>query len=91
MAPESSPATSDIIDSLSFEAALAALEEVVAKLEGGQVPLEEAVALYERGAQLKEHCALKLKNAQLKVEKIIAQEGYTATEPFEPSATEVDR
>ncbi|MDR2416933.1 MAG: exodeoxyribonuclease VII small subunit [Holosporales bacterium] len=87
----SSSVASDVVESLSFETALVELEEVVGKLEEGQVPLEEAVALYERGAHLKAHCAMKLKNAQLKIEKIIAQDGIvTATEPFEPRHTDAE-
>ena len=44
------------IDGLSFEEALRALEEVVRKLEGGEVPLEESIGLYERGEALRRHC-----------------------------------
>ena len=63
------------IAALSFEQAMAALEEVVTKLERGEVPLEESIALYERGAALKAHCAAKLKDAEAKVELIRAAEG----------------
>ncbi len=57
---------------LSFEEALAALEDVVRKLEGGQVPLEESISLYEHGDALRRHCEDRLKAAELKVEKIVA-------------------
>jgi len=60
------------IDKMSFEEALAALEQVVNQLEGGQVPLEQSIALYERGDALKKHCEAKLGDAELKVEKIVA-------------------
>ncbi len=60
------------IDGMSFEEALAALEQVVGQLEGGQVPLEQSIALYERGDALKKHCDAKLGEAELKVEKIVA-------------------
>jgi exodeoxyribonuclease VII small subunit len=60
------------INKLSFEEALAALEQVVGQLEGGQVPLEQSIALYERGDALKKHCEAKLGEAELKVEKIVA-------------------
>jgi exodeoxyribonuclease VII small subunit len=60
------------IDRMSFEEALAALEQVVSQLEGGQVPLEQSIALYERGDALKKHCEAKLGEAELKVEKIVA-------------------
>lgn len=60
---------------MSFEEAMAALESVVGKLERGDVPLEESIALYQRGAELKAHCAAKLKDAEEKVELIRAAEG----------------
>jgi len=59
------------IASLSFEQALAELEGIVQKLESGQAPLEESIALYERGARLKAHCEDRLRAAQLRVEKIV--------------------
>ena len=68
------------IDGMSFEEALAALEQVVGQLEGGQVPLEQSIALYERGDALKKHCNAKLGEAELKVEKIVA-DGESAV-PF---------
>jgi len=60
---------------LSFEEAMAELEKVVGALEKGDVDLEQSIALYERGAALKDHCAGKLADAQAKVELIRAQEG----------------
>ncbi|QUS36119.1 exodeoxyribonuclease VII small subunit [Falsirhodobacter algicola] len=63
------------ISEMSFEDAMAELERVVAALEKGDVPLEQSIALYERGAALKAHCADKLKAAEEKVEMIRAQEG----------------
>ena len=56
---------------LSFEDALQRLEQIVQKLESGQAPLEESIALYEEGARLKAHCETRLKAAQLRVEKIV--------------------
>ncbi|HSK78886.1 MAG TPA: exodeoxyribonuclease VII small subunit, partial [Thermoanaerobaculia bacterium] len=44
------------ISELSFEQALAELERIVQQLESGQAPLEQSIALYERGAALKAHC-----------------------------------
>ena len=61
---------SDDIAALSFEKAMAELEDIVRKLETGQAELEESIALYERGAALKTHCEAKLKSAQEKIEKI---------------------
>lgn len=58
------------VSSLPFERALAELEQIVSKLERGDVPLEESVTIYERGERLKAHCEALLKSAELKVEKI---------------------
>lgn len=63
------------VTELSFEEAMAALETVVSQLERGEVALEQSIALYERGAALKAHCAGKLKDAEEKVEMIRAAEG----------------
>lgn len=63
------------IAELSFEEAMAALEQVVGALERGDVPLEQSIALYERGAALRAHCAGKLRDAEQKVELIRAAEG----------------
>lgn len=67
--------TAKAVSEMSFEEAMAALEQVVNQLERGEVALEESIALYERGAELKKHCADKLKAAEAKVEMIRAQEG----------------
>ena len=69
---------------LTFEEAMAELEKVVTQLERGDVALEEAIALYERGAKLKALCAGKLKEAEEKVELIRASEGRAmGTTPVE--------
>ena len=70
------------IAKMSFEDALAELEEIVRTLEGGKGKLEEAIGAYERGAQLKAHCEKKLKEAQAKVEKIsLGADGEAVAEP----------
>ncbi|WBQ09147.1 exodeoxyribonuclease VII small subunit [Hyphomonadaceae bacterium ML37] len=70
------------ISTLSFEAALEELETIVQKLEGGEVELEKSIALYQRGAALKAHCEARLKDAQLKVDKIvIGADGKPDAEP----------
>jgi exodeoxyribonuclease VII small subunit len=69
------------IDTMSFEAALAELEAIVQQLESGDVELEKSIAIYERGAALKAHCEKKLREAELKVEKIILDDnGQVKTE-----------
>lgn len=60
----------DDIQKLTFEEALDALKEIVAKLEQGQGALDTAIDDYERGAALKRHCDAKLREAQAKIEKI---------------------
>jgi exodeoxyribonuclease VII small subunit len=59
------------VASLSFEAALRELETIVARLEQGEVDLEDSIALYERGQALKAHCEAKLKAAEGRLEKIV--------------------
>jgi exodeoxyribonuclease VII small subunit len=70
------------IAAMSFEEALAELEQTVRRLEGGQVKLDEAIQSYERGAQLKRHCERKLNEAQQRVDRIvIGPEGAISVEP----------
>ena len=71
MADTPAPNAAGDIAALSFEQALAELEKIVGQLESGQAPLEESIALYERGARLKAHCEARLEAARLKVEKIV--------------------
>jgi exodeoxyribonuclease VII small subunit len=67
---------------MSFEDALAELEGIVRRLEGGQVKLDEAIQSYERGAQLKRHCETKLNEAQQRVDRIvIGPDGGVTVEP----------
>jgi exodeoxyribonuclease VII small subunit len=60
------------ISEMTFEEALRALEQVVARLEGGEVPLDESISLYERGEDLRKHCQARLDAAQARIEKIVA-------------------
>ncbi|MEM8743472.1 MAG: exodeoxyribonuclease VII small subunit [Pseudomonadota bacterium] len=75
----------DDISKMSFEAAMQELEQIVAKLEKGDVELEESIAIYERGEALRGHCDALLKKAEAKVEKItLDAEGQPAgTEPLD--------
>lgn len=59
------------IEAMSFEQALKALDQIVQRLETGNVELEDSIAIYTRGTQLKRHCETKLKAAGEKVEKIV--------------------
>ena len=67
------------ISTMSFEDALKALEDVVRKLEGGDVPLEDSINLYERGEALRKHCQARLDAAQARIEKIVAGPDGKAT------------
>lgn len=72
------------IANLSFEEALKELEGIVQRLESGNVPLEESIGIYERGAALKAHCEKRLEAARLRVEKVVlGQGGPTGVEPAE--------
>ena len=67
--------TAGELASMSFEQALAELEQIVARLESGQAPLEDSIRMYERGAALKAHCEARLEAARLRVEKIVVGAG----------------
>lgn len=78
----------DDIKNLSFEEALSELENIIRKMEMGDVKLSESVLFYERGMALKNHCEKILKDAQLKIEKIQLtpigdNEVKVETSPFE--------
>jgi exodeoxyribonuclease VII small subunit len=68
-------------DQMSFEDAMIELEQIVQKLESGNAPLDQSISLYERGAELRAVCEARLKDAQLRIEKIIsAENGKAQTE-----------
>lgn len=71
------------IEKLSFEAAMKELETIVRALESGTAELDKAIADYQRGNALKQHCLNKLSEAKLKVEQIQTQpDGSVKTAPF---------
>ena len=61
------------IDKLTYEEAFAELETVVGELESGEQPLEEALALFERGQELTKHCTELLDKAELKIRKLAGE------------------
>ncbi|MXO95444.1 exodeoxyribonuclease VII small subunit [Erythrobacter aquimaris] len=73
------------IGEMSFEEALRALEGVVRNLESGEVPLDESIALYERGEELRKACQARLDAAQARIEKIVqgADGKPSGTAPFD--------
>jgi exodeoxyribonuclease VII small subunit len=71
------------VEQMSFEAALRELEAIVAKLEQGDVDLDDSIALYERGQALKAHCEQKLRSAESRLEKVVpGPKGAERTEPL---------
>ncbi len=72
------------VAAMSFEEALAELESIVQKLERGQLDLESSIQAYERGTALRAHCTDKLRQVQLRVEKLtLDREGNPKLQPFE--------
>ena len=71
---EAQPDNSDADGSVDFEAALRELEELVAKMEGGSLSLEESLAAFERGITLTRKCQAALRSAELRI-KALTQEG----------------
>ena len=73
------------VEEMSFEEAIRELERVVGALEGGEVPLEDSITLYERGAALRARCDKLLKDAEEKVAKITtdAEGTPTGTQPLD--------
>jgi exodeoxyribonuclease VII small subunit len=73
------------VETLTFEKALAELEQIVGQLERGDVPLAESIEKYERGQALKDRCAALLKEAEDRVEKIrLSSDGRpVGTEPLD--------
>ena len=82
--PNKNAASSTPVESMSFEDALKELEDIVSRLEQGEVDLEDSIALYERGQALKAHCEKKLKTAEGRLEKIVlGASGPVGTEPVD--------
>lgn len=73
------------IAALNFEDALRALEDVVRKLESGEVPLDDSITLYERGEQLRKLCQARLDAASARIERIVAAPDGSASgvQPFD--------
>ncbi|HEY1991274.1 MAG TPA: exodeoxyribonuclease VII small subunit [Gammaproteobacteria bacterium] len=71
-----------------FETALAELEAIVATLEKGELSLDAALKHFERGIALTRQCQASLKDAELKVEKLVEKDGKVSLEPFEPEEDE---
>jgi len=68
---------------LDFEAALDELEKLVARMEEGDLPLEETLKQFERGMELTRQCQKALADAEQKVDILVEKSGQTVVEPFE--------
>ncbi|MET3600481.1 exodeoxyribonuclease VII small subunit [Martelella mangrovi] len=79
------PAKPTAVSELTFERAVEELERIVARLERGDVALDESIAIYARGEELKKHCEKLLNAAEARVEKIrLDRDGQPATtEPLD--------
>ena len=82
MPKPSSKKTEKLVEELTYEEALAELEEIVSALEGEQNQLEESIKLFERGQVLAAHCGMLLEAAELKVKQVAGDEII----PFEESS-----
>jgi len=85
--PDGRPA----VAALTFDAALAELQDVVGQLESGNLPLEAAIAAFERGVQLHDRCARLLDEAELRVQRLVEEAGgalrAVELDPDEPAGT----
>ena len=68
----------------TFEAGLSQLEGIVKEMETGDLPLERALELFEKGMKLSETCRKQLEDAETRVEMLIRKEGKLQPEPFRP-------
>jgi exodeoxyribonuclease VII small subunit len=71
---------------LSFEQAIEKLETIVAKLESGDVPLEQAIELYQEGMRLSHLCGQKLEQVERSIEMLVEEEGGVVKKPFQAQA-----
>lgn len=67
------------VEALSFEEALRALEQIVRRLESGDVPLDESISLYAKGEALRKRCADRLQAAEARIQKLTVDAGGAVT------------
>lgn len=75
----------------SFEAAMERLEKIVEELERGDVPLEQAIELFQEGMRLSRLCGQKLEQVERKIEMLIEEEGGYVKKPFQPPTEAEDK
>ena len=71
---------------LSFEAGLQQLEAIVREMESGELPLERALELFERGTKLSDACRKQLEEAESRVEILMRRAGDVQAQPFRPDS-----
>ncbi|GIP20207.1 MULTISPECIES: exodeoxyribonuclease VII small subunit [Paenibacillus] len=72
----------ELNNDINFEEAMEQLEEIVSQLEHGDVPLEKAIDLFQRGMQLSQLCGQKLAQVERKIEMIVETDGEVTKKPF---------
>ncbi|MBN2136098.1 MAG: exodeoxyribonuclease VII small subunit [Acidobacteria bacterium] len=70
------------MENIKFEEAMQKLEEIVNKLEGGKVPLDDSLKLFEEGMKLAKFCDERLKDAESKLTMLVKKNGEMIEEPF---------
>jgi exodeoxyribonuclease VII small subunit len=75
---------------VDFEAAMRDLEEIVERLEHGELPLEESLAAFERGVMLTRSCQTALKEAEQRVEILLKRAGGAKVDVFDPDETKAE-
>jgi exodeoxyribonuclease VII small subunit len=84
------PTAEDDITGLTYEAALAELDTLITKLEGGSIALEEAIGAFERGTLLAQHCAALLERTEQRVNQlVVGADGGIGERPLEAAAAPV--
>jgi len=82
--------TKDAGATIGFEEAMEKLETIVAKLESGDVPLEQAIELFQEGMTLSRICSQKLETVERKIEMLLEEDGQTVKKPFAASLDKGD-
>lgn len=83
-APASGKTSANTPPVVDFEHSLDELEQLVAKMEGGELSLDESLASFERGIGLFRHCQQSLEQAELRVRLLLDPEAPDSAQPFEP-------
>ncbi|HEY8675620.1 MAG TPA: exodeoxyribonuclease VII small subunit [Candidatus Dormibacteraeota bacterium] len=80
----------DDITTMSYEAALAELDQIITRLERGDVELDAAISAYERGSALTRHCAQLLDRTEQKITQLVVGPAGEVERPFQPPTDAVD-